>query len=57
MQKESLIKAKELIIKTLDNSDIKNIDKVELMLNLSLLLDESEYEENIKVLQKHSRRK
>lgn len=43
MNKESLIKAKSLIIEVLSGSNIDTGDKVELMLNLYLLLNEESY--------------
>lgn len=52
MNKESLIKARELIIDTLNKSDINKIDKIELMINLYLFLNEDEYDYSIKVLEK-----
>jgi len=52
MNKESLIKAREIIIQSLSESNINNLDKLELMLNLNNFLQENEYEENIKVLVK-----
>lgn len=55
MNKESLEKAKDIIIQSLDNSDIIPQDKLELMLNISKVLDEEKYEENIKVLRKGER--
>ena len=53
MDKESLIKARELIFKTLDNSKIKKQDKAELIMNLWLLLDEENYD--IDVLRRYSK--
>lgn len=55
MDKESLIKARELIFKTLDNSKIKKQDKAELIMNLWLLLDEDNYEHDIDVLRRYSK--
>lgn len=52
MDKESLIKAKEILIKTIGNSNINRIDKAELLINIFNLL--SNYDESIKVLQKHN---
>ena len=52
MTKEDLIKARELIIDALSNSDLNIIDKTELMINLNLFLEPTLYEENIKVLQR-----
>lgn len=57
MNKESLIKARDLIIETLDKSEITQRDKVELMLNLMILLDEENYEEDIQTLQLTDRRR
>lgn len=55
MDKESLIKARELIIKVLGDSKIKRQDKAELIMNLWLLLDEDNYEQDINVLRKYSK--
>lgn len=55
MDKESLIKARELIIKVLDDSKIKKQDKAELIMNLWLLLDEDNYEHDIDVLRRYSK--
>lgn len=52
MDKESLIIAREIVLRALSKSDIKFIDKLELSLNLNLLLDEKNYEKDIKVLRK-----
>lgn len=52
MNKESLKKAREIIIKTLDKTDIIAQDRIELMYNIYCLLDETKYEENIKLLKK-----
>lgn len=52
MNKESLEELREIIISGLDKSETMNvIDKTELMLNISKLLEDKEtYEESIKVL-------
>lgn len=52
MKKESLEELREIIISGLDKSETMNvIDKTELMLNISKLLEDKEtYEESIKVL-------
>lgn len=50
MKSESLKKAKAAIIKVLAKLDINKEDKAELMLNLFLLLDENNYENDIKKL-------
>ena len=55
MDKESLIKARELIIKVLDDSKIKKQDKAELIMNLWLLLDEENYEHDIDVLRRYGK--
>lgn len=57
MDKESLIKARNIIIKALDKPDIKEIDKLELILNLHTLLDQDNYEKDIKVLIKNKEKK
>lgn len=56
MNKESLIKAKEIIIKALLESNIELIDKIEIALNTNLFLNEEKYEKNIKVLRKENNR-
>jgi hypothetical protein len=56
MDKESLIKAKEIIIKALLSSDIELIDKIEIALNTNLFLNEEKYESNIKGLRKENNR-
>ena len=55
MNKESLIKAREIIIQSLSKSNINNLDKLELMLNINNFLQENKYEENIKVLVKKNK--
>lgn len=51
MNKESLIKARDIIIEALDKGDIQSQqDIVELMINLNHFLDEEKYERNIQVL-------
>ena len=58
MDKQSLIKAKELIIKLLnEQKEINKIDTSELMINLNRFLDDNEYQENVKTLQKTQKRK
>jgi hypothetical protein len=52
MNKESLKKAREEIIKTLSNLDIDLVDRLELLININELLQENRYEEGIKVLRK-----
>ena len=51
MNKESLEKAEEAILTALQWINIDSVDKVELMLNLRLLLEN--YDESIGVLQEH----
>ena len=50
MNKENLIKARELILEALENAEITEIDKYELMINLSLLLNENTYGQDIAYL-------
>lgn len=57
MKKESLIKAREIIMQSLSESNINNLDKLELMLNVNHFLQENEYENNIKVLVKNNKRR
>lgn len=56
MDKESLIKAREIIIKALMESDMEMLDKLEIALNTNLFLNEEKYESNIKVLRKENNR-
>lgn len=56
MDKESLIKARELIVNVLANPALNEIDRLELMLNLSRFLESEKYDENIKVLALHEQR-
>ena len=51
MNKESLEKAEEAILTALQWINIDSVDKVELMLNLRLLLEN--YDESLGVLQEH----
>lgn len=57
MNKDSLIKAKEIIINVLDGSDIITQDKLELIINLDKFLNEDEYQNNIETLQKQKIKK
>jgi len=50
MEKSSLEKAKEIIIKGLYDLDINPVDKGELAINLTHLLDEDTYDKNIQTL-------
>lgn len=52
MKKESLEEALDVIIDSIDKSDIDIVDKVELMINLKEFLNKISYEENIKTLMK-----
>ena len=56
MDKESLIKARNLIIGDLSKLKINDADKAELMMNLWLLLSEEHYDNSIKVLRKYGGR-
>lgn len=51
MKQDSLFKALDLIIKALDKTDIDNVNKVELMLNLRRFL--VDYNENIEILRRN----
>lgn len=57
MDKESLKKAREILVKGLDNAKMNQQDKAELLLNLWLLLDEDTYEHNIDVLRRNQKKK
>lgn len=51
MKKESLIRAKEIIIEALDKSnEIDIVDNAELMINICKLLEPNEYNNNIEIL-------
>ena len=52
MKKESLEEALDLIIDSIDKSNIDIVDKVELMINLKEFLNILSYEENINERQK-----
>lgn len=52
MEKESLKKARNVILTALVNSNINLQDKTELIINISNLLDEAYYDGDIKSLQK-----
>jgi len=52
MQEESLNKALDAIIPTLELTEMDSTDKLELMLNLRAFLKYKSYERNISVLQK-----
>lgn len=57
MNKESLIKVRNMIIEGLNKVNINNNDKAELMMNLWLFLSEEHYDNNIKVLRKYGKKK
>ena len=58
MNDDSLEKAMKAIIKTLEETDINQIDKIELMINITRLLSKENYKEDIKTLKlKDKRRK
>lgn len=52
MEKESLEKIQEKVVEVLNNSNIKTIDKLELLINLMHFLNSDNYRKNIKILQK-----
>ena len=52
MKLESLRKIRELVIQAVNDSDINQTDKVELLINLYHFLDEREYERAIMLLQR-----
>lgn len=53
MNKESLEILKNEFIDLIENINIDNADKLELLLNIYLILEN--YEENIKILQKYGK--
>lgn len=53
MDKESLIKARNLLIGDLGKLKINDADKAELLMNLWLFLSEEHYDNNIKTLRKY----
>lgn len=52
MKQESLEKALDGFIETLDRLDIDTVDKVELMLNLKSFLSALDYTRNIEILER-----
>ena len=52
MNKESLIRARELVLNVINGSDIMDYDKLELLINLNIYLNYENYEEDTKVLMK-----
>lgn len=55
MNKESIEKIREEILKIKENKHINEIDKLELLMNIDLFL--TYYEENIKILQKYGKKR
>lgn len=50
MDKESLIKAREMVLRVINGLDILDYDKIELLINLNTYLNPNTYEEDTKVL-------
>lgn len=50
MNKESLIKAKQIVLEAINGLDIEDYDKIELLINLNTYLNPETYEEDTKVL-------
>ncbi len=57
MKQSSLEIAREVIIKALDESNIDQVDKCEIMLNITKFLNEKTYDKNIKILSKTKKRR
>ena len=58
METSSLEELKDIIINGLDKSNINQLDKTELMLNMTKILESKEiYQKNIKVLKLYEKRK
>ena len=55
MNKESLEIVKDLFIETLENANIDNADKLELLLNIWLFLDD--YKNNIEILSEYIKKR
>lgn len=55
MNKESLDKIKDRFIDIIENTNIDNADKLELLMNIWLFLEN--YEENIKILQQYGKKR
>lgn len=53
MKKESLEKARNIVITSINGSLFNEIDEVELSINLYHFLNPDQYEENIEVLEQH----
>lgn len=56
MNKESLIKARDKILFCLTDVNIDILDRTELILNIYQFLDETKYEDNVKVLKKEQKK-
>jgi hypothetical protein len=56
MNKQSLQKAKEIIINSLEDASIDTIDKMELINNLWHFLNEENYKSNVEVLKQHQKK-
>lgn len=52
MDKESLIKAREMVLRVINGLDILDYDKIELLINLNTYLNPENYEDDTKVLMK-----
>ena len=57
MKKESLEAFRSFIICNVDKVDIDSVDKVELLLNISKLLDPEYYKENIDILSRENQKR
>ena len=58
METSSLEELKDIIINGLDKSNMNQLDKAELMLNMTKILESKEiYQKNIKVLKLYEKRK
>lgn len=56
MLKDSLDEVVPQVLTTIEKSDIDFYDKIELLLNLRLFLSSENYENNIKILRKETKR-
>lgn len=52
MNKESLIKAREMVLRVINGLEILDYDKIELLINLNTYLNPENYEDDTKVLMK-----
>lgn len=57
MEQDSLRQARELLSNVIENSEINQADKIELLINLYAFLNGVEYNNNIKILQKELERR